>query len=154
MVQTVKKWKDPHLVILAYRATPMPWCGLSPSKLCMGRRLRTVMPQTKQWLFLSWPFLVQFKCERYGAVAIILVDTFTGWSSYWVQRFRMRIMWFNAPGKNLTIADTLSRAPCLRSTKDDNLLQDETNAYRPRKIIFHGKRLALISNGTVTRIYL
>ena len=51
-----------------------------------------------------------------------------------VQRFRMRMMRFNfsiyhVPGKNLTIADTLSRAPCSSLTKDDNLLQDETDAY-------------------------
>ena len=51
-----------------------------------------------------------------------------------VQRFRMRMMRFNfsishVPGKNLTIADTLSRAPCSRSTNNDRLLQDETDAY-------------------------
>ena len=28
-------------------ATPLPWCGLSPSELCMGRRIRTTVPQTK-----------------------------------------------------------------------------------------------------------
>ena len=46
----------------------------------------------------------------------------------------MRMMRFNfsiyhVPGKNLTITDTLSRAPCSNFTKDDNLLQDETDAY-------------------------
>ena len=51
-----------------------------------------------------------------------------------VQRFRMRMMRFNfsiyhVPGKNLTIADTSSRAPCSSLIKDDNLLQDETDAY-------------------------
>ena len=64
-VQTVKgmlkKSKHPHQAILAYRATPMPWCGLSPSELCMGRRLRTTIPQTKQQLIPSWSYLAQFK---------------------------------------------------------------------------------------------
>ena len=51
-----------------------------------------------------------------------------------VQRFRMRMMRFNfniyhIPGKNLTIADMLSRASYSRLTKDDNLLPDETDAY-------------------------
>ena len=51
-----------------------------------------------------------------------------------VQCFRMRMMLFNfsichVPGKNLTIADTLSRIPCSSSTKDDCLLQDEADAY-------------------------
>ena len=50
-----------------------------------------------------------------------------------VQRFRMRMMRFNfsishVPGKNLTIADTLSRAPCSSSTNNDRLLLEETNA--------------------------
>ena len=45
MVQTIKKLLkhsvDSHLAVLSYRATPMLWCGLSPSELCMGRRIRT-----------------------------------------------------------------------------------------------------------------
>ena len=30
---------DPHMALLSYRATPLPWCGLSPAELLMGRRL-------------------------------------------------------------------------------------------------------------------
>ena len=33
---------DPHLVLLSYRETPLPWCDLRPSQLCMGRRVRTL----------------------------------------------------------------------------------------------------------------
>ena len=65
MVQTIKgmlkKPGDPHLAVLAYRATPLPWCGLSPSELCMGRRLRTTVPQTSQQLTPTWTYLPQFK---------------------------------------------------------------------------------------------
>ena len=51
-----------------------------------------------------------------------------------VQQFRMRMMRFNfsishVPGKNLVIADTLSRAPSSRATSGDHLLQDEADAY-------------------------
>ena len=51
-----------------------------------------------------------------------------------VQRFRMRMMRFDfkithVPGKDLTIADTLSRAPASISTKDDQLLQSEADVY-------------------------
>ena len=49
MVQSIKsilkKSEDPHLAILSYRATPMQWCGLSPSELSMGRKIRTTIPQ-------------------------------------------------------------------------------------------------------------
>jgi hypothetical protein len=51
-----------------------------------------------------------------------------------VQRFRMRMMRFqftisHVPGKDLTIADTLSRAPVCTPTAADELLQQETNTY-------------------------
>ncbi len=42
-VQTVKnmlkKSSDPHLALLNYRATPLPWCHRSPAELLMGRAL-------------------------------------------------------------------------------------------------------------------
>ena len=64
MVQTVKrilkKSEDPHLAILSYRATPMPWCGLSPSELSMGRKIRTTVPQTTEHLIPKWPYLPHF----------------------------------------------------------------------------------------------
>ena len=65
MVQTIKgllkNSSDPHIAVLSYRATPMPWCGLSPSELLMGRRIRTTLPQTKRNLIPSWSYLPQFK---------------------------------------------------------------------------------------------
>ena len=51
-----------------------------------------------------------------------------------VQRFRMRMMRFqftisHVPGKDLTIADTLSRAPVSPPSTEDKFLQQETTAY-------------------------
>ena len=52
---------DPYMALLSYRATPLPWCGLSPGELLMGRRLRTDVPQQKALLIPSWPQLVNFQ---------------------------------------------------------------------------------------------
>lgn len=51
-----------------------------------------------------------------------------------VQRFRMRLMWFNydivhVPGKELYTADTLSRAPCNGPSDADVAFQEETTAF-------------------------
>ena len=52
--RTVKKLlgdsEDPYTALLCYRATPLPWCNLSPSELLMGRRLRTNLPVRKEEL--------------------------------------------------------------------------------------------------------
>ena len=67
MVKTIKgllqSSSDPHLAVLSYRATPMSWCGLSPSELLMGRKLRTI-PQTKSLLTPVWPYLPQFRKDN------------------------------------------------------------------------------------------
>ena len=52
---------DLHLAVLSYRATPMLWCGLSPSELCMGRRIRTTIPLVMKQLIPSWSYLPEFK---------------------------------------------------------------------------------------------
>ena len=58
MVQTIKRLLkhsvDLHLAVLSYRATPMPWCRLSPSDLCMGRMIRTTIPPVTKQLIPSW----------------------------------------------------------------------------------------------------
>lgn len=65
MVQTVKKIiqtsDDPYLAIMSYRATPHPWCNLSPAELLMGRRMRTTIPQTKESLMPKWSYLPEFR---------------------------------------------------------------------------------------------
>ena len=64
-VQTVKrlmkKAGDPHLALLTYRSTPLPWCGLSPTQLLMGRRVRSNLPQVKQQLVPQWTYLPRFR---------------------------------------------------------------------------------------------
>ena len=51
---------DIFLSLLSYRATPLPWCGLSPSELLMGRKLRTDVPETKRLLTPNCPHLKGF----------------------------------------------------------------------------------------------
>lgn len=56
-VQTIKRifskakasGNDPFIGILEYRTTPLE-CGLSPSQLLMGRRLRSILPSTHELL--------------------------------------------------------------------------------------------------------
>ena len=64
-VQTVKSLlkqsPDPFIALLSYRSTPMPWCGLSPAELSMGRRVRTSVPQVTNQLVPTWTFLPEFK---------------------------------------------------------------------------------------------
>ena len=67
-VQTVKrllkKSRDPHLALLVYRATPFPWCGLSPAELLMGRKIRSGLPQLTQTFVPKWPYLQQFRKQN------------------------------------------------------------------------------------------
>ena len=67
-VQTAKqlltKSEDPYLVLLTYRATPTPWCNLSPSQLQMGRRLRTTLPQVEEHLQPKWTDLDEFRKQH------------------------------------------------------------------------------------------
>ena len=64
-VQTVKRLlkraSDPYLALLNYRATPLPWCRRSPAELCMGRSLRTCLPQVQEQLVPKWPYLPEFR---------------------------------------------------------------------------------------------
>ena len=68
MVQTIKamlkKSQDPHIAVLSYRATPHPWCGYSPAELCMGRRIRTAVPQSNMMLIPQWSYLKEFKVKN------------------------------------------------------------------------------------------
>ena len=49
------------MALLSYRATPMPWCNLSPAELLMGRRIRTPVPQTDDQMIPKWSYLKEFQ---------------------------------------------------------------------------------------------
>ena len=57
----LKECTDPHLALLSYRTTPLPFCNYSPAQLLMGRRLRSPVPILPQALVPKWPDLSQFK---------------------------------------------------------------------------------------------
>jgi len=70
-VRTVKNLlghaSDPYRTLLSYRATPMPWCTLSPAELLMGGRIRTNVPQFKDHFIPKWSHIENFKSldEKY-----------------------------------------------------------------------------------------
>ena len=66
-VRTVKNFlkdsNDPHIALLTYRATSLPWCGISPAELLMGRKLRTNVPESEVNFTPQWPNLQKFRTE-------------------------------------------------------------------------------------------
>ena len=64
-VQTIKqllKNADDHCIaLLSNRATPFSWRGKSPAELSMGRKIRTLLPQTTASLVPQWHYLPEFK---------------------------------------------------------------------------------------------
>ena len=57
----LKDCKDPHLALLSYRTTPLPFCNYSPAQLLMGRRLHFPIPILREALVPNWPNLKQFR---------------------------------------------------------------------------------------------
>jgi len=56
----LKKCSDPHLALLSYQTTPLPFCNYSPAQLLMGRCLRSSIPTPVQILTPKWPDLTEF----------------------------------------------------------------------------------------------
>lgn len=66
-VQTAKRLlknaSDPNMALLAYRSTPLPWCGLSPAQLLMGRHIRSNIPQRTTEFIPDWSHLEEFRVQ-------------------------------------------------------------------------------------------
>ena len=64
-VKTVKALltgaSDPYLALLCYRATPLPWCSISPVELLFGHKIATNIPQPDTHLLPDWPYLKAFQ---------------------------------------------------------------------------------------------
>lgn len=57
----IRNTNDPYMALLSYRATALPWCGLSPAELLMGRKLRTDIPQVPSTFVPEWRYLTDFR---------------------------------------------------------------------------------------------
>ena len=66
-VKTVKKLlkgsKDPHLAMLSYRTTLLPWCNLSPAQLLMRRCIHSNLLTSPALLKPEWPNLQTFHSQ-------------------------------------------------------------------------------------------
>ena len=49
------------MALLSYWATLIPWCGLSPAELLMGRRIRTDVAQVATSFIPKWPHTKNFR---------------------------------------------------------------------------------------------
>ena len=69
-VRTIKrllqKLTDPYLALLAYRSTPLPWCGFSPAQLLMGRNMWSTIPQAPNALNQSGHICLSFVRKTHG----------------------------------------------------------------------------------------
>ena len=57
----LKKSEDPFQALLAYQATPLPWCGRSPVELLLGRKIHSTLPVSKATLVPEWLYLEEFQ---------------------------------------------------------------------------------------------
>ena len=59
----LEKSADPHMALLSYRTTPLPWCGRRPTELLRGRCLKTDIPQPKKTFVSDWHYLPSFRVK-------------------------------------------------------------------------------------------
>ena len=57
----LKDCSDPHLALLSYRTTPLPFFNHSPAQLLISRHLCSPIPTLAQALALNWPDLNKFR---------------------------------------------------------------------------------------------
>ena len=60
----LNKSNDPYLAVFSYRATSYPWCGRSPAEVCVGRNVRSTVPQAKFLLIPQCSYLPKFRKEN------------------------------------------------------------------------------------------
>ncbi|XP_062519247.1 uncharacterized protein K02A2.6-like [Corticium candelabrum] len=58
--QLLTKTDDPHLALIVYGFTLLPWCTFSPLELLMERRLGTTMSQSTAQLTPHWNYIKKF----------------------------------------------------------------------------------------------
>lgn len=73
--------------LLSHKTTPLPWCGLSPAELLMGRCLRTDVPQLAKHFIPNWPHLADFEtADKRRRNAIMTRDIVSVSYPYWTAR--------------------------------------------------------------------
>jgi len=57
----LEHFSDPYKAILSYRATHLPWSGLSLAEMLTGRKISTDIPEVNENLIPRWPYISSFK---------------------------------------------------------------------------------------------
>ena len=93
---------DIFLSLLSYHATALPWCGLSPGELLMGRRLRSDVPETKRRFIEKDKEMKQRQKEMYDRQQrVSSVPTLPDGTPVWVNTQGHQV-----PGRVVTTANT------------------------------------------------
>ena len=127
--------KDPYLAILAYRTTPLKSCELSPSELCMSRRLRSNLPCTNERLK---PQLLKLNDVRKKLSANRerqkkFHDRSAKHLSSLQKGDKVRVQIFDKLWKPAVITDQRSNRSYIWQTHDDNVTAEIENLFTSQK---------------------
>ena len=93
-------------LMLTYRTTHLPWCGLSPAKLLMGRKLRAKLPLVTEQLKPHWNFRIHDKKIKgrimIGVTEFALFHLIPDDSEVWITFDRNQIIPGNMTGERET----------------------------------------------------